>query len=173
MMIDPTGAIAVPETPSVEGTKIARLASTEVEMNSEVDPTAGDDCTVVPDRIESTVGKLELIDFSFSCRRHDVCYGRWNSWRRGCDTNFDVDMRMQCSERHSGFIRYLLRKGCNEVADLYHYGVEQLGNLSWFDKARRYDRTPPLRGCPYSKRPPEPDVERCRAIAKKPELSAI
>ncbi len=138
-----------------------------------IDPTAGNQCTVVPDAIHVKVLRVNVIDFSFSCANHDTCYGRWVSWRKSCDNIFHIEMKDQCADKYDGWwtsipvIGNKPGKTCNAFADLYHYGVEQLGNLSWFDKADRLDRTPPLTGCPYSGASSKPDVPRCRSIIKK------
>ena len=46
-----------------------------------------------------------LLDFSFPCDRHDVCYGTCGSIKSGCDSAFEADMRLQCSLSYRGIFR--------------------------------------------------------------------
>ena len=159
-MSDPTGM-----TPRIidVSESISRLASSSSVMS----PVGSDNCTKVPDSIGVWV--ITLIDFSPSCADHDVCYGQWREYRRSCDDDFEGDMKQQCEDQYQHTIvlpwdRYG-RDKCNEVADVYYWGVQQLGNLSWPKKAYRYDATA-RRGCPWLRKirgGTRVDLPRCLA----------
>ena len=131
--VDPTGLMS---EPCPDGRVLASFS-----VGPAPDANSGDQCTVVPDAIGAELFnriRTDLIDFSPSCQIHDDCYGRWTSKRRGCDERFKVNMLEQCKRKYSG--RFDVRRNvCNGVAATYHYGVQQLGNMAFFDKAERYD----------------------------------
>ena len=135
-------------------------------------PNAGDDCTTVPDEIawQLQIARITVVDFSPSCKTHDRCYGRWGTSRKNCDDTFLRESKAQCRKEYPHpngiFPLYWVRDKpgrviCDKVADIYHYGVWQLGGESWPDIALRYDRRARI-GCPLiGAGGQKPDVTAC------------
>jgi RHS repeat-associated protein len=118
-----------------------------------------DDCTVVPDSLKIGVRGLVTVNFDFhdSCHNHDTCYGAWITYRKTCDDAFYSEMKRQCiTQNGAGNDRAV----CYRVAQLYHYGVWQLGGISWVKKAYRYDSSADT-GCPYLRADGRLDKRRC------------
>jgi hypothetical protein len=106
-------AIPLPGTPS-------ERANTSTPL-----PPDGDQCSSSPDTIAG------LVDFSYSCYGHDLCwqnnsYNGSSETESSCNDIFLDNMREQCDEQNTGFGSSIPEGICKGFADDYYTAVSAI-----------------------------------------------
>ena len=69
--------------------------------------------------------------FLDACNQHDCCYGRCNSDKATCDTNFGNQLYQACRSGYPGLLHTLSFELCMHVAYRYALAVEIVGGAAY------------------------------------------